>query len=188
MSTTDWYRLDRSLPNVMNIPVLSTFISESIDAACAEYVAPKSLTLDLQQLISGDDIKKGKQGFCRRNVLVIYVVVDTMAIGVVIIHIHRARGLKKMDTTQLSGENCTLPSKHPAYLVDADSSDPYVTVVYQRQGKPLYSTRIIFEDLNPCFEETAAVLVDANAIKVREKICLQLWDSDRASAVSHAAP
>lgn len=51
--------MSESLPNIMNIPVLSSFISKSIDAACAEYVAPRSLTLDLQQLISGDDIKKG---------------------------------------------------------------------------------------------------------------------------------
>lgn len=39
-------------------------------------------------------------------------------------------------------------------------------------------------DLNPCFEETAFVTVDANAIKVKEKLSLQLWDSDRGSAVS----
>ena len=51
--------MSKSLPNVMNIPILSSFISKSIDAACAQYVAPRSLTLDLQQLISGDDIKKG---------------------------------------------------------------------------------------------------------------------------------
>lgn len=74
-----------------------------------------------------------------------------------------------------------------AHHLDSGMSDPYVTVVYARQGKPLYSTRIIFEDLNPCFEETAAVLVDANAIKIREKLCLQLWDSDRASAVSQSS-
>ncbi|THH11592.1 hypothetical protein EW145_g532 [Phellinidium pouzarii] len=137
--------MSRTLPNVMNLPFLSSFISKSIDTACAEYVAPRSLTLDLQQLLSGDDIKK-----------------DTTSIGVIIIHIHRATGLKKMDTRK--------------------SSDPYVTIAYSRQGKPLYSTRIIFSDLNPCFEETAAVTVDANAVKIREKLTLQLWDSDRASA------
>ncbi|KAI5121834.1 hypothetical protein M0805_003268 [Coniferiporia weirii] len=137
--------MSKTLPNVMHIPILSSFISKSIDTACAEYVAPRSLTLDLQQLLSGDDIKK-----------------DTISIGVIIIHIHRATGLKKMDTRKLS--------------------DPYVTVTYSRQGKPLYSTRIIFADLNPCFEEIAEITIDANAIKVREKIILQLWDSDRASA------
>lgn len=52
--------MSRSLPNVMNLPVISDFISSSINAACAEYVAPRNLTLDLQQLISGDDVKKGR--------------------------------------------------------------------------------------------------------------------------------
>ena len=51
--------LSEHLPNVMNIPFISGFISSAINAAAAEYVAPKSLTLDLQKLISGDDIKKG---------------------------------------------------------------------------------------------------------------------------------
>ncbi|KAH8119808.1 hypothetical protein DFH11DRAFT_1837886 [Phellopilus nigrolimitatus] len=143
--------MSRSLPNVMNIPLLSSFIAKSIETACAEYVAPRSLTLDLQQLISGDDIKK-----------------DTEAIGVIVIHIHRATGLKKMDTRNSS---------------DTASSDPYVTITHSRQGKPLYSTRIIFADVNPCFEETAAVIIDANAIKIRDtKLSMQLWDSDRASA------
>ena len=51
--------LSEHLPNVMNIPFISGFISSAINTAAAEYVAPKSLTLDLQKLISGDDIKKG---------------------------------------------------------------------------------------------------------------------------------
>ena len=70
-----------------------------------------------------------------------------------------------------------------ANFTDSNSADPYVTVEYTRQGKPLYSTRIIFNDLNPVFEEMAVVTLDANAIKVREKLSLQLWDSDRSSAV-----
>jgi Ca2+-dependent lipid-binding protein len=50
----------KALPNIMDIPLLSSFIASSIDTAVAEYVAPKGITLDLQQLISGDDIKKGQ--------------------------------------------------------------------------------------------------------------------------------
>lgn len=72
---------------------------------------------------------------------------------------------------------------HNAYLTDFDLADPYVTVAYSRQGKPLYSTRIVFADLNPCFEETTAILLDVNAVKIKEKLSLQIWDSDRASAV-----
>lgn len=52
--------LSKTLPNVMNLPFISGFISSALDTAAAEYVAPKSLTLDLQALISGDDIKKGQ--------------------------------------------------------------------------------------------------------------------------------
>ncbi|RDX44545.1 hypothetical protein OH76DRAFT_1408962 [Lentinus brumalis] len=137
--------LSRMLPNMMNIPFISGFISSALDTAAAEYVAPKSLTLDLQQLISGDDIKK-----------------DTEAIGVIVVHIHRATGVKKMDTTD-------------------SSADPYVTLTYSRLEKPLYSTRIIQGDCNPVFEETAVLLVDVNTVKLRERLSFQLWDSDRMS-------
>ncbi|KAH9847036.1 hypothetical protein C2E23DRAFT_850404 [Lenzites betulinus] len=137
--------LSRALPNVMNLPFISGFISSALDTAAAEYVAPKSLTLDLQRLISGDDIKK-----------------DTEAIGVIVVHIHRATGIKKMDTT-------------------GSSADPYVTLTYSRLEKPLYSTRIIKNDCNPVFEETAVLLVDVNTVKLREKLSFQLWDSDRMS-------
>ncbi|KAL1939462.1 hypothetical protein VTO73DRAFT_10018 [Trametes versicolor] len=136
--------LSKTLPNVMNLPFISGFISSALDTAAAEYVAPKSLTLDLQALISGDDIKK-----------------DTEAIGILVVHIHRATGIKKMDTT--------------------GSSDPYVTLTYSRLEKPLYSTRIIKDDCNPVYEETAVLLVDVNTVKLREKLSFQLWDSDRMS-------
>ncbi|CCM05424.1 uncharacterized protein FIBRA_07641 [Fibroporia radiculosa] len=136
--------LSEKLPNIMNIPFISGFISSAINTAAAEYVAPKSLTFDLQRLMSGDDIKK-----------------DTDAIGVLVVHIHRATGLEGAD-------------------IDG-SSDPYMTLTFSRLEKPLYSTRIIKGDCNPVFEETAVVLVDTNTVKLREKLSLQLWDSDRVS-------
>ncbi|KAI0329974.1 hypothetical protein GY45DRAFT_1278584, partial [Cubamyces sp. BRFM 1775] len=137
--------LSRVLPNVMDLPFISGFISSALDTAAAEYVAPKSLTLDLQRLISGDDIKK-----------------DTEVIGVLVVHIHRATGIKKMDTT-------------------GSSADPYVTLTFSRLEKPLYSTRIIKNDCNPVFEETAVLVVDVNTVKLRERLSFQLWDSDRMS-------
>ena len=78
--------LHKMLPNIMDLPFVSGFISSAIDTAAAEYVAPKSLTLDLQRLISGDDIKK-----------------DTDAIGILVVHIHRAQGVKRMDASGSSG-------------------------------------------------------------------------------------
>ncbi|KAI0089465.1 hypothetical protein BDY19DRAFT_942448 [Irpex rosettiformis] len=137
--------IHKLLPNIMNLPFISGFISSAIDTAAAEYVAPKSLTLDLQKLISGDDIKK-----------------ETDATGVIVVHIHRAKDVKRADTT-------------------GGSVDPYLTLTYSRLGRPLYSTRIIKGDLNPVFEETAVVLVDVNTIRLREKLSFQLWDSDRLS-------
>ena len=58
-----------------------------------------------------------------------------------------------------------------------------MTLTYSRLEKPLYSTRIIKCDLNPVFEETAVLLVDVNTVRLREKISIQLWDSDRLSVV-----
>jgi len=66
--------------NLMDVPLISSFVQSSIDAALAEYVAPKSLTLDLQQLLMGEDFKK-----------------DTTTRGVVWIFIKQARDFKQGD-------------------------------------------------------------------------------------------
>lgn len=58
--------------NIMDLPLISNFVQSSVDAAMAEYVAPKSLTLDLKDMISGDDFKK-----------------DTLARGVLVVRIRR---------------------------------------------------------------------------------------------------
>lgn len=67
--------------NLMDIPFLSSFVQSSVDAAMAEYVAPKSLTLDLKDMLAGDDFKK-----------------DTNAIGVIVVHIKRGYDFKVSDT------------------------------------------------------------------------------------------
>ena len=61
-----------------------------------------------------------------------------------------------------------------------------MTLTYSKLGRPLYSTRIIKNDCNPVYEETAVLLVDVNTVKLREKLSFQLWDSDRMSVVSGA--
>ncbi|TVY83722.1 Meiotically up-regulated protein [Lachnellula suecica] len=72
--------LSKHLPNLMNVPLISSFVQSSIDAALAEYVAPKSLTLDLKEMLVGDDFKK-----------------DTVARGVIMIYIKEAKGFKEGD-------------------------------------------------------------------------------------------
>ena len=69
-------------------------------------------------------------------------------------------------------------------LTNSRTADPYLTLTYSRLGKPLYATRIIKNDCNPVFEETAMILVDVNTLRLREKLSFQLWDSDRMSVVS----
>jgi hypothetical protein len=72
--------LSKHLPNMMDVPLISSFVQTSIDAALADYVAPKSLTLDLKDMLVGDDFKK-----------------DTIARGVIVIFIHQAKDFKEGD-------------------------------------------------------------------------------------------
>ncbi|KZM21589.1 hypothetical protein ST47_g7210 [Ascochyta rabiei] len=67
-------------PNLMDVPLISSFVQSSMDAALAEYVAPKSLTLNLKDMMMGDDFKK-----------------DTVAQGILIVRIHHAFDFKEGD-------------------------------------------------------------------------------------------
>jgi len=66
--------------SLTDVPLISSFVNSAIDAALAEYVAPKSLTLNLKDMLMGDDCKK-----------------DTVSLGVVWIFIKRASGFKQGD-------------------------------------------------------------------------------------------
>ena len=66
--------------NIMDLPLISNFVQSAVDAAMAGYVAPKSLTLDLKSMITGDGIKK-----------------DTTARGILIVRIKRAFDFKEGD-------------------------------------------------------------------------------------------
>jgi len=66
--------------NLMDLPLISRFVQSSIDAVMAEYVAPKSLTLDLREMLAGDDFKK-----------------DTSARGILVVRVKRAFGFKEGD-------------------------------------------------------------------------------------------
>ncbi|KAI1403785.1 hypothetical protein F4819DRAFT_191347 [Hypoxylon fuscum] len=135
--------------NILNLPVISNFVNWAIKTACSMYVAPKSLTLDLGKMLSGDDIQK-----------------ETNAMGILFIRIHKAVGLSKQDRRGSEG----------------GGSDPYITVSFSKFGKPMYCTRVIQDDLNPVFEETCALAVTSDLIKVDEQLSMELWDSDRSSA------
>ena len=135
----------KALPNILDLPIISGFVKTAIAAACNEYVAPKSMTMNVAQMLAGDGIKK-----------------DTKALGVLVIKIHSAEGLSAQDT--------------------GGGSDPYLVLAYAKFGKPLYSTRIIVNDLNPVWEETAFLLVSDDEVRSKEALSAQLWDSDKTSA------
>lgn len=64
----------------MDLPLISNFVQSAVDAAMAEYVAPKSMTLDLKDMLAGEDFKK-----------------DTRARGVIVAKIKRAFDFKQGD-------------------------------------------------------------------------------------------
>ncbi|KAK4465319.1 hypothetical protein QBC42DRAFT_218853 [Cladorrhinum samala] len=136
--------------NLMNVPVISSFVQSAIDASLAEYVAPKSLTLDLKNMLMGEDFKK-----------------DTVALGVIAVHIKRARGFKQ-------GDGGVGPIQ--------GSSDGYVCVSWAKFGKPVACTRIIKQDQEPDWNEWAYVLVSPDEVNADEGIRLQVWDSDKHTA------
>ena len=131
--------------NVMDLPVISAFVQSSIDAALSEYVAPKSITLDLKDMLVGDDFKK-----------------DTNARGVLVVRIKSAQGFKEGDGA--------------IAFVKKGSSDPYVSVGWAKYGKPVWSTRVIEDEMEPAWDETAFVLVGPNELNAEERLRVQLWE------------
>lgn len=77
--------MSKHLPNVLDLPLISGFVQSAIAAAANEYVAPKSLTLNLAQILMGDGVKK-----------------DTVAVGVLMIKIKHATGLSAQDRSGAS--------------------------------------------------------------------------------------
>ncbi|KAF2200752.1 hypothetical protein GQ43DRAFT_62172 [Delitschia confertaspora ATCC 74209] len=138
-------------PNIMDLPLISKFVQSSVDAAMAEYVAPKSLTLDLKDMMMGDDFKK-----------------DTHARGVLVVTIKRAFDFKE-------GDAGFGPLKK-------GSADPYVSVGWAKFGKPLWSTRVLQNNMEPYWNETCFILVTPEELNVDERLRVQLWDSDRGTA------
>jgi hypothetical protein len=77
--------------NVLDLPLISGFVNSSIAAALDEYVAPKSLIMDMSKIIQGDAVKK-----------------ETDAIGVIYVRIKNAEGISAQDRTGKSDPFITL--------------------------------------------------------------------------------
>ncbi|KAK0241628.1 hypothetical protein EDD85DRAFT_902134 [Armillaria nabsnona] len=144
--------LAKNFLNIMDIPGLSDWLQSAIDMAVGQYVAPRSLNLDLKTLLTGKEKT------------------DTDAIGVVVVTLKSAEGFRNGDEGKF-----WLSKKQK-------QGDPYVSVGWGKWGKPFCSTRIIENEARPVWEETMVLLVTPAEIHARERLRLQLWDSDRFSA------
>src|SRR5690606_15648121 len=153
-------------PNVMNLPVISKFIQASIDAAMAEYVAPKSMTMDLKEMLMGEDFKW-----------------DTSARGVIVFHILKAEDVKQGDSKAKQAVEKAIRTVRRQ--TGEDGGDNYVSVSWSKLGKTLWSTRIIKGPLEPHWDERGIVLVTPEEINARESLKVQVWDSDRLTADDH---
>ena len=87
---------------------------------------------------------------------------ELLAVGALVVRVHSATGVKAADVNGLS--------------------DCYATLSYTKCRKPIWSSRIVFNELNPVWDETAVMLLGADEVKAAEGLGLQLYDSDRFTA------
>ncbi|KAJ7623317.1 hypothetical protein FB45DRAFT_925258 [Roridomyces roridus] len=144
--------LAKSFLNVMDVPGLSGWIQEAIDAAVGAYIAPQSLSLDLKTMLSGQEQ------------------MDTLSIGVIFIVVKSAKGFRNGDAGKFWESN------------EEKRGDPYVTIGWGKRGKPIWSSRIIENEGNPHWGEVATLLVGSSELNAKERLRLQIWDSDRGAA------
>ncbi|KAK7050938.1 hypothetical protein VNI00_005050 [Paramarasmius palmivorus] len=144
--------LAKNFMNVMDIPGLSSWLQSSIDQAVAQYVAPRSLTMDLKTILMGREK------------------MDTETVGIIVVTVKSAQGFKDGDSSKVWKSS------------EGRSGDPYVSVGWAKWGKPLWSTRILQKEANPVWEETCFMLVGPAELNAQERLRLQLWDSDRLTA------
>ncbi|KAJ7115858.1 hypothetical protein C8R44DRAFT_709280 [Mycena epipterygia] len=144
--------LAKSFLNVMDVPGLSGWLQSAIDAAVGEYVAPRSLNVDLKTILSGRDQ------------------MDTETLGVVVVIVKSAEGFKDGDGGKFWESKAE------------KRGDGYITIGWGKWGKPVWSSRIIENEGNPFWEEIAVLLVGPSEMNAKEKLRVQLWDSDRGAA------
>jgi len=105
--------------NILNLPVISNFVNWAIATAAGMYVAPKSLTLDIGKMLSGDSIKK-----------------ETEALGVLFVRIHKATGLSKQDRR---GSNGGGSDPYICVAFSKFGKPQYCTRVIQDDLNPIFS-------------------------------------------------
>lgn len=129
--------------NVLNLPLISSFINSSIAAALDIYVAPKSLIMDVSKLIQGDAIKK-----------------ETDATGLIYIKIKRAEGISAQDRSGKSDPFIT--------LAFSEFGKPmYCTRIIEQDLNPSWNEQtclLIYQDQLTSGEKLSVELWDSDMI------------------------
>ncbi|KAF8216386.1 hypothetical protein K438DRAFT_1703242 [Mycena galopus ATCC 62051] len=144
--------LAKSFLNVMDVPGLSGWLQTAIDSAVSAYVAPHSLNMDLKTMLSGRDQ------------------MDTVTLGIVVVIVKGAVGCKNGDGGKFWESKAE------------QRGDPYATIGWGKWGKAVWSSRIIENEGSPVWEEIAILLVGPSEMNAKEKLRVQVWDSDRGAA------
>jgi len=129
--------------NVLDLPLISSFINSSIAAALDIYVAPKSLIMDLSKLIQGDAIKK-----------------ETDATGLIYIKIKRAEGISAQDRSGKSDPFITLAFSEFGKPV-------YCTRIIEQELNPSWNEQtclLIYQDQLTSGEKLSVELWDSDMV------------------------
>jgi len=59
--------LFKRMPNLMDLPLISNFVQSAVNAAMAEYVAPKSYTMDLKAMLAGKQWSYSRRVIAQSN-------------------------------------------------------------------------------------------------------------------------
>lgn len=129
--------MSKNLPNVLDLPLVSSFVKMAIAAGTVAFVAPRSMTLNLQEMLSGAAIG------------------DTRALGVFMIRIKYAEDLSAQDRNGKSdpyivlayAKVCPLcPHSHSPSTDDVSSLGSHSTV----RGSYLVTSTLFSKRLRSC--------------------------------------
>jgi len=151
--------MSKILPNVMDLPLVSRFAKMAIAAATAEFVAPKSMTINIQEMLSTAAIGgHALSDLSFKDGQIYFLPTDSRAIGVFIITIHHGEDLAAKDRN--------------------GKSDPYIVIAYAKVCLCLmYNLRRISTDFvssleSPCIPHELSLGSLTLASKKRQQYCL----------------
>lgn len=129
--------------NVLDLPLISGFVNSSIAAALDEYVAPKSLIMDMSKILQGDAVKK-----------------ETDAIGLIYVKIKNAKGIAAQDRSGKSDPFITLAFSQFGKPV-------YCTRIIEQELNPSWNEQtclLVYQDQLTAGEKLSVELWDSDLL------------------------